>query len=104
MSYFGLAATGATPDPTNNARGLLVLNHENINQRYLHPNGPSANPRPEAEAIKEIECHGVSVVEITRASPWSYVQSSALNRRITPLTPMSFSGPVRGNAALKTRF
>ena len=104
MSFFGLAATGTAPDPASSARGLLVLNHENINQKYLHPNGPSANPRPEAEAIKEIECHGVSVVEINRAASWSYAPASALNRRITPLTPMSFSGPVRGNAALKTRF
>ncbi len=106
MSYFGLAATGATPDPASSTRGLLVLNHENITQRYLHPNGPTtvAGVRPEAEVIKEIECHGVSVAEITRAASWSYVQAGTLNRRITPLTPTSFSGPVRGNAALRTRF
>ncbi|HWI87157.1 MAG TPA: alkaline phosphatase PhoX [Sphingomonas sp.] len=109
MSYFGLAATGNAPDPTNNNRGLLVLNHENINQAYLHPNGPTnvGGARPEAEAIKEIECHGVSVVEIVRASAtgaWSYVQASALNRRITPLTPTSFAGPVAGSTGLRTAY
>jgi secreted PhoX family phosphatase len=116
MSYFGLAATGAAPDPSNSTRGLLVLNHENINQQYLHASGPTNNPanssdlgsspRPEAEALKEMECHGVSVIEVTRAASgaWSYVQGSALNRRITPLTPMAFAGPAAGAAALRTAY
>ena len=107
MSYFGLAATGTTPDYFNNTRGLLVLNHENITQNYLHPAGATTvgGVRPEAEARKEIECHGVSVIETTRANGgWTYVQGSSFNRRITPFTPTSFSGPVRGNAALQTRY
>ncbi|TXC71206.1 PhoX family phosphatase [Sphingomonas ginsenosidivorax] len=105
MSYFGLSAAGA-PDANGNTRGLLVLNHENITQAYLHPNGPTtvAGVRPEAEALKEMECHGVSVVEVNRATDWSYAPTSSFNRRITPLTPMSFSGPVRGADTLKTRY
>jgi hypothetical protein len=108
MSYFGLAATGAAPDPSSSTRGLLALNHENITIAYLHPNGPTnlaVGPRPEAEALKEIEAHGVSVVEIARTgTTWSYNQASALNRRITPNTPVQFSGPVRGNANLRTAY
>ncbi|PZU11728.1 PhoX family phosphatase [Sphingomonas sp.] len=109
MSYFGLAATGTSPDPTNSLRGLLVLNHENITQAYLHPSGATSTGgvRPEAEALKEMECHGISVVEIVRASSggaWSYVQAGTLNRRVTPLTGTSFAGPVAGNAALRTAF
>ena len=108
MSYFGLAATGTTPDPTNSTRGLLVMNHENITESYLHPNGPtnvSNGPRPAAEATKEIEAHGVSVIEVSRsaAGAWAYNQASALNRRITPNTPMAFSGPARGTPMLRTR-
>ena len=68
MSYFGLAASGTNPDPNNSTRGLLVLNHENISEQYLHVNGQTPAPRPESEAIKEIECHGVSVIEVTRAN------------------------------------
>ncbi|RDE07103.1 PhoX family protein [Sphingomonas aracearum] len=105
MSYFGLAASANTPDPSSSTRGLLVLNHENINQSYLHPNGPTggSTARPEAEALKEIECHGVSVIEITRTNgTWAYNPTSALNRRFTPNTPMTFNGPVRGNAQLRT--
>lgn len=105
MSYFGLAATGTAPDPTSSTRGLLVMNHENISQSYLHANGETiANGvRPTAEVVKEIECHGVSVVEVVRGTTgWSYVQASALNRRVTPFTATSFSGPVAGNRLLFT--
>lgn len=108
MYYFGLAATGTARDDNSNARGLLVMNHENITQVYLHPNGPTSTGgvRPEAEALKEMEAHGVAVVEVSRGSTgtWSYNQASTLNRRITPLTPAVFNGPVRGNALLRTRF
>ncbi|NWN22968.1 DUF839 domain-containing protein, partial [Escherichia coli] len=64
LFWFGLSASGARDDTSSN-RGLIVQNHENINDQYLHPNGGTSTGgvRPEAEAIKEIECHGVSVVE-----------------------------------------
>ena len=109
MYYFGLSATGTTPDPNNSTRGILCINHENITECYLQPNGVTApgGIRPEAEAIKEMEAHGVSVIEVSRAGTsgaWSYSRSSTFNRRITPLTPMTFSGPVRGNALLQTAF
>ena len=107
MSFFGLAATGTAPDPANSSRGLLVLNHENITASYLHPNGPTtvAGVRPTAEVLKEIEAHGVSVIEINRGTNgWSYVNSSSLNRRITPFTAMDISGPVKGNALVFTAY
>jgi secreted PhoX family phosphatase len=107
MSYFGLAATGSTPDANNSSRGLLVMNHENVTESYLHPNGATTinGVRPTAEVLKEIEVHGVSVIEITRGtSGWSYSATSSFNRRITPFTPTSFSGPVAGSALLFTAF
>lgn len=109
MYYFGLASTGNAPDPNNSTRGLLCINHENISIRYLHPNGPTTTGgvRPIAEAIKEIECHGVSVIEVTRAGTdggWSYVQNSTFNRRITPFTPTQISGPARGHPLMRTTF
>jgi len=108
MSFFGLAASGAARDDASNARGLLVMNHENISQRYLHPNGAttlSSGARPEGEALKEIEAHGVSVVEVSRGTPaWAYVQGGALNRRITPNTPMVLTGPAAGSAQMRTAF
>jgi uncharacterized protein len=104
MEYFGLSATG-TRDFNSSDRGLLAMNHEAITDQYLHATGTTANPRPAAESDKEIDAHGVSIVEIRKTvGKFSYVQDSALNRRITPLTLFEISGPVRGNALVKTKF
>ena len=106
MSWFGLSSAGA-PDPAGSTRGLLVLNHENITQSFLHMGGPTTvnGARPEAEAIKEIEAHGVSVIEVARTDgSWAYVPASTFNRRITPLTPMAINGPARGVAAMRTLY
>ncbi len=108
ISFFGLAATGTARDASSNTRGLLVMNHENVSEQYLHTNGVTSvgGVRPESEAIKEIEAHGVSIVEVGEGAgrAWTYNQASAFNRRITPNTPMTFSGPVRGNALLRTAY
>ena len=103
LYYFGLGTTGAREDASS-VRGILAQNHENISEAYLHTAGPSAAPRPEAEVLKEIECHGVSFVEVkdNGSRAWAYVQNSPFNRRITPHSPMQFNGPVRGSDFLKT--
>lgn len=106
LYYYGLNADGARDD-NSSTRGLMVQNHENLSEQYLHVNGPTnlaAGPRPLGEALKEIEAHGVSVTEYRDAGSrnWSYVQNSAFNRRITPNTPVTFHGPVRGSDFLKT--
>lgn len=107
LYWYGLSATGARDD-NNSTRGLMVQNHENLNQQYLHPAGPTApgGVRPQAEALKEIEAHGVAVTEIVEGAnrQWSMVQNSSFNRRITPHTPVTFTGPVAGHAMLRTAF
>ncbi|KMS54894.1 phosphatase [Novosphingobium barchaimii LL02] len=107
LHFFGLSATG-TPDVNSSTRGLMVQNHENITEQYLHVNGPTTvgGARPMAEALKEIECHGVSVVEYVDAGnrKWTYKQDSTFNRRITPNTPMSFHGPAAGSSYLVTAY
>jgi secreted PhoX family phosphatase len=105
MYYFGLNAAGS-PDPTSNTRAVMCINHENINQAYLHPTGATAGTRPYAEVIKEMECHGISVVEFAQGTGgvWGYVQNSTFNRRITPFTPTVFNGPVKGAAFMKTAY
>ena len=107
MSYFGLGATTGLRDDNSSTRGLLTMNHENITAAYLHPNGPTSvgGVRPEAEAIKEIEAHGVAVIEVLKGtSGWNYVQNSTFNRRITPNTPTDIRGPARGDAQLRTAY
>ena len=105
MEYFGLNAAGTARDAGGSDRGLLAMNHEAITDQFLHTGGVTANPRPAAEADKEMAAHGVSVVEIRKTGgQFAYLQNSAFNRRNTPATPFQISGPVRGNALVKTRF
>ncbi len=111
MHYFGLSATG-TPAPTNNDRALLVMNHENITGtvRFMHVNGQTniaatAGPRPESEVTKEIDAHGVSIIELTKTGgKYGYAKSSSFNRRITGSTLMNLSGPASGSVFTKTLF
>ncbi len=111
MHYFGLTAAGL-PSQTSNDRALMAINHEAVNGtvQFMHPNGQtnigsSAGPRPEAEALKEVEAHGASVIEISKtAGTFGVVKASTFNRRITPRTPMNFGGPAKGSALLKTAY
>jgi uncharacterized protein len=110
MEYFGLSADGTARDAKGSERGLLAMNHEatsgiDVRSYYLHANGGTVNPRPKSEADKEIPVHGLSVVEVRKtAGVWAYVQGSAYNRRVTPLTPVLLSGPAAGNALMKTKY
>ena len=111
MHFFGLSATG-TPSTTTNDRALLVINHENISGtvQFMHATGQTntastAGPRPESEVVKEIEAHGVSIVEIAKTNgKFGYVKGSTFNRRITASTLMEMTGPVRGTDFVKTVF
>ena len=105
VQYFGLSAAGARDD-NSSSRALLAMNHEYITPVFLHPAGPSARPRPAGEADIEIDCHGVSVIEVAKsaAGVFGVVQASTFNRRITGNTPIELSGPARGNALFVTKY
>jgi len=107
LQWFGLSAAGARSDASS-TRGVLVMNHENIDPQYLHPAGSTSvgGVRPEGEALIEIESHGVAVVEVVEGASraWTYVQNSSFNRRVTPNTPTQINGPVRGSDLVKTAF
>jgi secreted PhoX family phosphatase len=92
-------------------RAVLCVNHESsADAHFMHPNGQTSNgvagkkfsqfgdwdlgARPEMEVLKEINHHGVSVVEIVKTPQgWRIKQDSPLNRRITAQTPVRISGP-----------
>jgi secreted PhoX family phosphatase len=107
MRFFGLADDG-TYAASRSDRGLLCLNHENITQVYLHPAGPTtvAGVRPAAEVDKEVNCHGVSVLELKRTTgnALQYVRGSALNRRLTAASRFAIEGPAAGTARMKTLY
>lgn len=100
MHYFAIRSG----DP--NSHGLLVMNHEYIDQNALHPSGPTTiNGARDADQVrKEIAAHGISVVEIRRnGGEWKTVRSR-YNRRITGATEMSITGPVRSHDKVRTQF
>jgi secreted PhoX family phosphatase len=92
-------------------RAVIVVNHESSADAHLmHPNGQTSNgvsgkkftqfgdwdlgSRPQLEVLKEINHHGVSVVEIERGPQgWRMKSGSPLNRRITAQTPARIAGP-----------
>ncbi|MDM7463681.1 MAG: PhoX family phosphatase [Tepidimonas taiwanensis] len=105
MEYFGLSASGQRDDRST-TRALLGINHEWVTQTFLHPNGPSPAPRPDAEVLKEMHAMGVTIVEIAKGTNgrFAYVQGSPFNRRITTETPIEIAGPARGHALLRTKY
>ena len=78
--------------PAGSRRGLLVLNHEYVDQVLLNADG--ATPMTAEKVAKALAGHGVTVVEIQLVDGgWTNVDSP-YNRRITGTTPVEFSGPV----------
>ncbi|TCB79940.1 PhoX family protein [Acinetobacter sp. ANC 4173] len=108
MHYFGLSSSSRFDD-TVSTEGLLVMNHEYINQTFLHPTGATKvdGRRPEDEVIRETNAHGVSVVHIKKDSATQKVEivkNSLFNRRITASTVMDFAGAAASSDWVKTKF
>ena len=109
----------ATFTATNKA--VLAVNHESSAEAHLlMPTGQTSGgvtgkrfdqfsswdtlARPGDQVLKEINLHGVSVVEVTLDStgkPTGYNPTSPLNRRITPETVVNVTGPAAHLANLK---
>ena len=110
MAYFGLSAAGTAKDLANASRGLLAMNHENITQIFLHSATDVAagfvnTSRDPAQINKEVNAHGISVVEVLKqGSAFAVNKLSGYNRRLTATTPMELSGPVSGNSLVVTKY
>jgi len=110
MDIYYIDANGRYSDKET-GRAVLCVNHESsADAHFMHPNGQTSNgvvgkkftqfgdwdlgTRPELEVLKEINHHGISVVEIVKTPQgWRIKQDSPLNRRITAQTPVRISGP-----------
>ncbi len=110
MDIYYLDANGRYSEKET-GRAVLCVNHESsADAHFMHPDGQTSNKvsgkkfdqfgqwdlgiRPQLEVLKEINHHGVSVVEIVKtAQGWRVKQDSPLNRRITAQTPVRISGP-----------
>jgi secreted PhoX family phosphatase len=105
-------------------RAVLVVNHESsADSHFFHADGQTSGgvsgkkfsqfsaatggwdllARPELEAIKEINQHGVSLVEIRRvAGVWTMQLDSSFNRRVNPNTVVDVKGPAAHIADIRT--
>ncbi|WP_193073829.1 PhoX family protein [Pseudomonas sp. FME51] len=115
MHFFPIE--GDEPFEGSSDEGLLVMNHEYVEPRFMHANHIGValssgavvmrddGSRDRDQALKELNGHGVSVVHVQKRSDnrWEHVQSD-YNRRVTGLTPMELHGPVRGSDLVKTKY
>jgi uncharacterized protein len=108
---------GASPYAGSSTDGLLVMNHEYVEPRFLHAAvtgsqkiDRNATPmmdgmRDPDQVLKEINAHGVSVARIARGPDGAWaLRRDPRNRRITGSTPMQIGGPVRGADHVKTKY
>lgn len=112
MEIFYIDAKGRySPQATN--RAVLVVNHESsADAHFFNEKGQSSNGivgkkftqfgdwdvghRPGLEALKEINQHGFSIVELDLDSKGvitGYKVGAPLNRRVTPMTIAQVHGP-----------
>ena len=121
---FYIGANGKSKGSYSYAAGdkavLAVNNESSAEAHFFHPTGQTSGSaigkkfdqfgswnlgaRPASEAIKEILMHGVSLVEVNldaSGKPTGYNATSPLNRRITPETVMTVTGPAAELANLK---
>lgn len=107
MHFFGMGSDGKY-SANGSDRGLLCMNHEAITPSYLHATGPTivGGVRTVAdEVIKEMNAHGVSIIEVNRTgNTFTYKKDSTFNHRITTLTEMDLSGPAAGSPMMITAY
>lgn len=87
MHFFPMEKNG-------NEHGLLAINHEFGNNSHVLGKG---SPSDLEDVQRSQHAHGISIVEIKKENgSWSVVRDSRYGRRITPNTPVTFSGPAAG--------
>lgn len=123
MELFYIDGTGKVSSSAQ-TRAVLAVNHESsADAHFFHANGQTSGAktglkfdqfgswdggeRPAAEVLKEINHHGVSIVELDMAAGGGingYKVNGALNRRITPNTEVAVTGPAAHMAGIKALF
>ncbi|MFO8045679.1 MAG: PhoX family phosphatase [Halomonas sp.] len=97
--------------------GLLVMNHEYVEPRFLHAAAAGLTldrsgfpqhadgSRDDDQVLKELNAHGVTIVRIREDNDgqWRVVEDPR-NRRVTGLTPMRLAGPVAGTEHVVTKY
>jgi uncharacterized protein len=82
-------------------RGLLVMNHEYVDDGLLHTSGRQDWTLDKVR--KSQAAHGISVIEvIDDGKDWQMVRPSRYARRLTANTPFAIQGPCKGHALMRT--
>ncbi|MEN9316629.1 MAG: hypothetical protein RIS35_3022 [Pseudomonadota bacterium] len=111
MHLYYIGADGKVSS-TETGRAVLAVNHESsADAHFFNARGQTSagvdgkkftqfgdwdlGARPQLEALREINHHGVSIVEVRRGADntWSYVTDSVYNRRVTAQTQVRFGAP-----------
>ncbi|MBJ3813674.1 PhoX family phosphatase [Shimwellia pseudoproteus] len=101
MHHDGMAWFSLPHHQDNADHGLLVLNHEYIDNGMLFRDG-TANWSPD-KARKGQNAMGVSVIEVQKQDgEWQVVRPSSYARRITVNTAMQLTGPARHQPLMQT--
>jgi uncharacterized protein len=101
MHHDGLHFYALTPTAAAAQRGLLVMNHEYVDDGLLHTTGMV--PWTAEKVAKSQAAHGISVIEVEqKGNQWQMVRPSVHARRITANTPFAVGGPAAGHAMMKT--
>ena len=99
---FGMHHDGIHYYPLEGSRrGLLVMNHEYVDDGLLHTDGMATWT---AEKVRKAQAaHGVSICEVAEQDGrWVVERPSPWARRITARTPMAISGPAAGHPLMRT--
>jgi uncharacterized protein len=96
---FNSSYTSFFPIPDSSSEALLWVNHESAQYAWMRD-----RTKPLGwEQQKQLLCEqGVSILHLKKDSfgAWKVVPDSSKARRITGLTPMELTGPVRGTEAV----
>jgi secreted PhoX family phosphatase len=81
--------------------GLLVMNHEYVDDGLLHTDGMKTWHA--GKVRKAQAAHGVSVIEVAlQDGRWRMVRPSRYARRFTAYTPFAVQGPAAGHPLMRT--
>jgi uncharacterized protein len=85
----------------SSTHGLLVMNHEYVDDGLLHTDG--LDNWSALKVQKSQAAHGLTVIEVVlKDSRWQVVRPSRYARRVTAQTPFDVGGPAAGHPLMRT--
>ena len=84
---------------------LMAVNNEYSNIATIYSDRNKKQPTTSDEIRASMYAHGVSIFEVKKVNGrWQVQKNSFFNRKITPFTKMTFTGPGKGSRFVKTKY